>query len=292
LVLFVAAVFVDCVRWLPYASTMAACVALSGVGSVGALVSRVGAIRGASAIAVVVVLGAAVWQNDLGTGVGPMEDRYPDGAVSFARDHGLEGNVVNAFHLGGYLIWEAWPETRVLIDGRNDVVYPPGFLLRALEAQRSADTFRRMRWEDRADWVMAGNIPGHESHAFLARSPAWMLVYWSEPALIYVRRDARPDLAGLAFRHVVPTAVDASFADATRRHRRSPERLAEVGEEIRRMLEASPRSLRANVAAAIHFHFAGPALHPRRDEVLDRLQELHPDHPAVGQLRERLDLDR
>jgi hypothetical protein len=292
LLLFTAATLVDCVRWLPYASSLAAIVALRGFGGelapLGRSAARSGDGRGTLVLVLLVVAVASWWQNVLGTGVGPMRDRFPDGAVAFADEHGLDGEVVNAFHLGGYLLWKSWPGTRVLIDGRNDLVYPPEFLLRVVESQRREEVFEQMRADDGATWVVAGNIPGHLSHAFLARSPDWMLVYWSEPAVIYVKREAHRDLAHLELEHVDPVAVDASIVGAMQRFGRAPERLKAIGEEVRRMLEASPESLRANTAAVLYFHFRGPRYHARRDEVLERLRAIHAGHPAVVELERRL----
>jgi len=282
----------DCVRWIPFASTLAAVVCVEGLGPAGfwltSAVRRFAERLPAILLAALVVLIAAFWQNDLGTGLGPMKDRFPDGALSFAREHGLDGKVVNAFHLGGYLIWEDWPRVSVLIDGRNDLVYPPEFLLRVQDSQAREGVFRRMREEDGATWVMAGNIPGHLSHAFLSRAPDWMLVYWSEPVVIYVRRDARPDLEPFAFDYVDPAAPDASVVRATRGAGGSSRQLDLVGREVRRMLEASPDSLRANVAAVLYFHFRGPDYRARRDEIMERLEALHPGHPALVELERRL----
>jgi hypothetical protein len=292
LALFAVAAVVDSVRWIPYVSTLAALVAVHGLGDPGSfpgsLVARAARLRGATALAIVVCLGASFLLNNRGTGIGPMPGRYPDGAVEFAREQGLEGRVANAFYLGGYLIWKMWPETRVLIDGRNDLVYPPEFLLETIGSQRHEPAFRRQRDADGATWVLAGNLPGQLTHSFLARSADWMLVYWSEPAVIYARRDAHAELARHELHHVDPVAVDVSIVRATQASLRAPDRLEAIGEEVRRMLRASPDGLRANTAAALYFHFRGPELHGRRDQVLDRLGQLFPGHPAVVDLRQRL----
>jgi hypothetical protein len=292
LVFFALMSLLDSVRWIPYLSLLGAVLVLEGLADerrlLGRVAVRVFGPRLALPLVLVLVLGAAALLNNRGLGLGPMPDRYPDGAVAFAREHGLSGKVANAFHLGGYLIWELWPETLVAIDGRNDVVYPPEFLLEAIESQRRAEVFERMREQDGASWVVAGNLPGQSTHTFLARDAGWMLVYWSEAAVIYARRRAHTPLARYELRHVDPSAVDKAIVHATRRALGSPEQLDEIGEEVHRMLTASPRGLRANTAAALYFHLRGPEYHSRRDELLARIESLFPEHPAVAELRRRI----
>jgi hypothetical protein len=70
----------------------------------------------------------------------------PAGAVAFARDHGLGGPVVNAFDFGGYLLWHLPGRVQVLVDGRNEIVYPPAFVVRALLAEHDPTTAPPGRW--------------------------------------------------------------------------------------------------------------------------------------------------
>ncbi|HEX6655663.1 MAG TPA: hypothetical protein VF153_05565, partial [Candidatus Limnocylindria bacterium] len=51
----------------------------------------------------------------------PSAATYPVGAVEYLRTHDLEGNLFNAYHWGGYLIYELFPNRTVFIDGRTDV---------------------------------------------------------------------------------------------------------------------------------------------------------------------------
>ncbi len=44
---------------------------------------------------------------------------YPEGAVRFMREHDVKGPLFNYLGWGGYLIWSAWPDYRVFIDGRE-----------------------------------------------------------------------------------------------------------------------------------------------------------------------------
>ncbi|MFO8070475.1 MAG: hypothetical protein R6V85_01255 [Polyangia bacterium] len=292
LVLFTGLALGDSARWVPYAALQAAAVLILVLTSPGpplpAFLLRVGRARGSGVLAAVLVGALAVSGNEFGSGIGPMERRYPHGAVAFARARGLGGNLANAYHLGGYAIWHLWPEARVLVDGRNETLYPARFLERALRSQRNAGVFFELIEDRDVDWVLAGNTPGRETHLFLSRNPEWMLVFWSEEALLYARRSARPDLEDLEFQRLDPAAVDASIASAAARARGRPERLVELGREVRRMVAASPGGPRALTALALLLHFSGPGKHAERDQVLEELRNRHPDHPAVKELHRRL----
>jgi hypothetical protein len=47
----------------------------------------------------------------------------PSGALAFMSAHGLQGNILNDFDWGNYLIWHCAPRCRVFIDGRSELVY-------------------------------------------------------------------------------------------------------------------------------------------------------------------------
>ena len=49
---------------------------------------------------------------------------YPVGALRFAREHGLRGNLAVPLDWGGYALWHAAPAIKVSLDGRFATVYP------------------------------------------------------------------------------------------------------------------------------------------------------------------------
>src|SRR5688572_7575530 len=58
---------------------------------------------------------------------------FPDRLTSFVERYDLRGNMYNTWGLGGYLIWQLYPERRVFMDGRNEVYEP--LLARLREAE-------------------------------------------------------------------------------------------------------------------------------------------------------------
>ena len=221
-------------------------------------------------------------------GLGEEDQRYPQSALAFAEEQGLSRDVHNAFVYGGYLTWFDEGRHRVLIDGRNDMLYPSAFYGRCVDGQRDPSVFEALQAEWPTDWVLAENVVTRESFAFLAQHPDWMPVYWSDPAVIYVRRDAYPQLAPLAFRHIHPVAVQASLAQALQRARQEPALLAEIFGEIERMHTASPDALRPNALLALALDATGRDA--ERDAVILHLLKVAPDSDAAQQLADMFDL--
>jgi hypothetical protein len=60
---------------------------------------------------------------DVPTGVENMVV-YPVGAVRFAVDHQIQGNLAVPFNWGEYVLWRLYPNCRVSRDGRYETVYP------------------------------------------------------------------------------------------------------------------------------------------------------------------------
>jgi hypothetical protein len=50
---------------------------------------------------------------------------YPVGALRFAREAGLRGNLALPLDWGGYALWHGAPALKVSLDGRFATVYPP-----------------------------------------------------------------------------------------------------------------------------------------------------------------------
>lgn len=53
---------------------------------------------------------------------------YPVGAVKHLKETGFHGNVMLPFEVGGYAMWNLFPQAKVSIDGRYEVAYQPGIL--------------------------------------------------------------------------------------------------------------------------------------------------------------------
>ncbi len=270
-------------RWLPFLAFVAA-IALARL--FGELAAPLGpSARGAAAASMVILLVALARRGEGPFTVAMDPDRYPIGAMEFAEQHALRGPIVNPLALGGYALFAGWPEVRVLVDGRTDQLYPQQFVLRTIRAHKHLDAFEELWRQSGASWVLAGNAPGEVTHKFLARDPRFWLVFWSESATVYVERRSHPDLQPFAYRFVDdPDGLDVGVRRAVRESRADPSIAPALLAELRRMIVASPDSVRARGALCFALTLLGPGYVEERDRELQRLRELAPDSPVVRQL--------
>jgi hypothetical protein len=191
----------------------------------------------AIAAAATAVIAAIALPLGRGIGAGTDPGRFPVGAVRQLRASGLEGNIYNPDQFGGYLIWQFYPERRVLTDGRNELYLD---FLREFPSARS-DSRRWKGLLDRYDLVLAveeyraGTVRVTDaesgrveevspSHVYFPRKD-WALIGFDQVAMVFARRRAFPAdaLERIEYRAIDPErrAID----------RRDPERAAM---EIRR----------------------------------------------------------
>jgi ABC-type amino acid transport system permease subunit len=108
------------------------------------------------------------------------ERTFPVAAVAAAREAGLQGNMLNLFTWGGYIIW-AWPEQRVYIDGMTD------FLGNAVLESYSKVLWLEPGWEtelDAHDVTLAIMPAGSRVVHALSSKPGWLTWYEDDVATI------------------------------------------------------------------------------------------------------------
>lgn len=113
----------------------------------------------------------------------PLDFVTPRKAVDAAMAHPVEGEVLNAYLFGGYLIYRDVP---VAIDGRSDMygddymqLFSDGVMLRRVSAIDS------LLANPRVGWTLLP--PGTPAIALLDRLPAWRRVYADSVAVVHVR---------------------------------------------------------------------------------------------------------
>jgi len=136
------------------------------------------AIVGALAIVVLVETGA--FSSRI-----PAAKRYPASAIAFMQAHRLHGNILNYFAWGQYLIWHCSADSKIFIDGRYDLVYPPDIIQQYLDFYNN-----RSR---------AADVLDHYPHDFVLMPPPspindllrsrtdWKLIYRDSTANLYAR---------------------------------------------------------------------------------------------------------
>ncbi|MFZ0887139.1 MAG: hypothetical protein WA005_01685 [Candidatus Binataceae bacterium] len=133
-----------------------------------------------SAIAVVLAVGGGLFSTTLVAG-----NPYPVGAVRFMKQHRLNGNILDHFAWGDYLIWHMAPESKVFIDGRYDTVYPQQvlrqFLLFHFDKAGGAGILEA--WPH--DFVMIA--PDSGANRIMQMRRDWKLIYSDSATLLYAR---------------------------------------------------------------------------------------------------------
>ncbi len=111
------------------------------------------------------------------------ERRYPAGASAFMREHALSGNILCDYEWAGYVIYHTAPASRVFIDGRYEMIYPPrmardfvNFYDAPADASHVLDAYPH-------DLVLtSSDAPAHK--VMNARNRDWKFVYRDDAALL------------------------------------------------------------------------------------------------------------
>ena len=112
-----------------------------------------------------------------------MDQEYPAQAVVWLRGHPLDGQLLNDFNWGGYLIWNL-PETPVALDTRTDVFEETGLLAQYIDIlglKKSPDTFAGGHFR----YVL---FPSDAPLVTLLRvTPGWKVLYEDKTATLLGR---------------------------------------------------------------------------------------------------------
>ena len=170
----------------------------------------------ALAAGIVALIPATVFNSPVyAFGVGPKEAAFPDGALRFLDREGITGRMFNSYGFGGYIIW-AGGGRQVFIDGRYRRVYTPAQYGEYKGIMESAAAWGEAEKKYGFDYalieydLLSRRFPEH-----LLTNPDWVLVYWDNQALVFVKRT--PERAGLIasreYRVARPRFLDMGYLD-------------------------------------------------------------------------------
>ncbi len=117
-------------------------------------------------------------------GVRPIDDTTPAAALDFIREANLQGNVLNHYGFGGFLIKAG---IKTFIDGRGEL-YGGDFIKRYVDIvnARGPRPLEETLDEFRIDWtLLQKNQPANN---ILVHLPNWKRVYSDDTATIFVRQ--------------------------------------------------------------------------------------------------------
>jgi hypothetical protein len=118
---------------------------------------------------------------------------FPERGLGFVQGLPPElrprGHVLNEFGYGGFILFHLWPEHRVYIDGRTDLVYPAAFVERYVACLHDGRAFAAEARARAIEWVWLDNVPIDGARLHFDLAPGWTLVHASRRSLVYVRDD-------------------------------------------------------------------------------------------------------
>jgi hypothetical protein len=134
----------------------------------------------------VVAVGFARFSGILKPGID--DSGNPTAAVSFMNSHGMTGNVLANYAWGEYVIWHGGPGTKVFIDSRYDLAYPPTVVWDWLAFANNLAGASRTLAAYPHDFVL---IEKDSAAAKLMDSqPDWQLIYGDDTARLYARANS------------------------------------------------------------------------------------------------------
>jgi hypothetical protein len=113
---------------------------------------------------------------------------YPADAVNFMNSHDLAGNVLADYGWGGFVIWHGGPRTKVFIDSRYDLGYPPAVIADFLALDRSESGAAHTLDAYPTDFVLT-NPRGRVSKVMDSQRD-WRLIYLDDDARLYARANS------------------------------------------------------------------------------------------------------
>jgi len=118
-----------------------------------------------------------------------------ENAVNFVKDSGIEGPMFNNFDVGGYLIWQLFPQEKVFVDNRPE----------AYSVKFFSEIYKPMQ-DDKKKWLEfsekyginfiffghADNTPwGGSFLRSIVKNPDWKVVFINEEAIVLVKNNSK-----------------------------------------------------------------------------------------------------
>lgn len=98
----------------------------------------------------------------------------PVGAVAFMKKHDLDGNILNDYPWGDYLIWHTYPRSHVFIDGRMQLLYSEKFMRRYVAFRAGQPKGMVVLNDYRNDLVLVS--PKSGAFRLVSAAPRWKLI--------------------------------------------------------------------------------------------------------------------
>jgi hypothetical protein len=113
-------------------------------------------------------------------------------ATAFIRANRLQGNVLNWFDWGEYIIWQFGPDLKVSIDGRRETLYSDALLASHYRFYRSESDAVGFPESLHADYIW---LPRRFPVVDSLRRQGWETAFEGPVSILFSRRASRPSAA-------------------------------------------------------------------------------------------------
>jgi hypothetical protein len=128
----------------------------------------------------------------------------PLGALAFMQRHDLHGNVLCNFEWGEFMIFHD-ADSRVFIDGRYQLVYPPKVIEDYLAFYHDLPGAAAMLESYQHDYVLIS--PGVDADKLMRSRKDWELIYSDAASVLFARTQSRAaDIPGIPVAGVAPVS--------------------------------------------------------------------------------------
>ena len=113
---------------------------------------------------------------------------FPERSVKFLQKHELPVRLFNNYVLGGYLIWQLWPQYHVFIDGRNQL-YEERLFLHYNNMVASPELWLTEAEKYRINTaILSYSTPGVDKlTTALYKNPNWKLVFFDGRGVVFLK---------------------------------------------------------------------------------------------------------
>jgi len=128
-------------------------------------------------------------KRDMGLGIA---DNMPVGAVDYIERNHITGRAFPSYNAAAMLINRMWPEVKVAMDSRNDVYGETLYreYVTALRDGAALDAYIR-KWDIDFFLITYGSDRSPGFFNYLDSSPDWVLVYFDDRSVVYLRNIPR-----------------------------------------------------------------------------------------------------
>ncbi len=184
---------------------------------------------------------------------------FPERIAKFTEEKNLQGNLLNSYSMGGYLIWSLYPERKIFIDGRNEVYLP--LLKQIVQSRADSRLWNKLLADYKIEYALLNYIDELEEVTYMGKNgeitktympfsethfprSKWALIYWDDIGMILVKRDGEnANLLPLEFKHTYPEG--SNYMEALVANGRISRETAQ--NELKRKLNEDPHCKRAQM---------------------------------------------